>query len=176
MSEEVWKDVVVEGKVTGYKVSNLGNVKSPAGDLLKHCKNWQNKTRPVWVVFAPGMYKGRRLVQVSRLVAECFVEKPKMPFSQQNSLRGKSTWVVKAKDGDLLNVAATNIYWSTGKCRPVEVYDTLTGIRWCAASVKDAAELIGASWNGLRVELCKHKDKTKPLMYKGFVFTYIDFM
>ena len=174
MSEqEIWKDVVVDGKITGYKVSNLGQVKSPAGEILTQYKSERSRTRTVAFVSAPGIYKNRNLVQVNRLVAEFFVEKPSTPYSQHKGLRGKSTWVVRVKDGNLMNSNASNLYWSTGRCNPVEVYDTVSGIRFCSLSVKDAAEVIGCSWGGVRIVASKTKDKTKPFWYAGRVFKYI---
>lgn len=173
MTEEVWKDVVVDGKITGYKVSNLGQVKSPAGENLTQYKIERSRTRTIAYVPAPGIYKNRKLVQVNRLVAEFFVEKPSTPYSQHQSLRGKSTWVVRVKDGNLMNSNASNLYWSTGRCNPVEVYDTASGIRFCSLSVKDAAEVIGCSWGGLRIAAWNTKDKTKPFWYVGHVFKYI---
>lgn len=174
MSEqEVWKDVVVDSKNTGYKVSDLGQVKSPTGKILTQYKNVQTSTRSVAVVAAPGIYKNRNTVQVNRLVAEFFVEKPKTPYSQLKSLRGKGAWVVRAKDGNLMNSNANNLYWSTGRCNPVEVYDTVSGIRFCSLSVKDAAEVIGCSWGGVRIAASTTKDRAKPFMYAGHVFKFI---
>ncbi len=174
MSEqEVWKDVVVDSKITGYKVSNLGQVKSPSGKILTQYKSRRSRTQTVAFVSASGIYKNRNLVQVNRLVAEFFVEKPNTPYSQHKRLRGKSAWVVRVKDGNLMNSNASNLYWSTGCCNPVEVYDTLSGIRFCSLSVKDAAEIIGCSWGGVRIAASEAKDKTKPFWYAGHVFKYI---
>lgn len=89
--KEQWKDI--KGYDGMYKVSNLGNVKSPSKILKIHYT--ASTGNPKLVI----TYKGeRKLFSVNRLVAEYFLD-------DYNDL-----YEVNYKDGDKTNCSAENLY------------------------------------------------------------------
>lgn len=98
--EEIWKDI--QGYEGIYQVSNLGNVKSLNYRNRGYAQNLVPKTNNkgrLWVELAKNRIK--KPFQISRLVAETFVENPeKLP-------------IVNHKDENPKNNRVDNLEWCT---------------------------------------------------------------
>lgn len=95
-TEKIFRPVTIDGFVTRYKVSNIGNVWSLwKNDFLKLSINNGYK------VVGLGYNKISNMHKVHRLVAQAFIENP------------KSLEEVNHKDGNKLNNCVSNLEWVT---------------------------------------------------------------
>ena len=115
---EIWKDII---GFEGYKVSNLGNVKSP-NKMLGMFKNGRGYLR----VYLPD----GKLHFVHRLVAEAFIDNP------------CGYPIINHKDEDKTNNQADNLEWCTHK------YNSNYGDAPCKSSQKSRKPVIQILPNG----------------------------
>lgn len=103
--EAQWVDVHIEGIVAGYRLSNLGEVMSPAGNLLEGTvfisKDGTQNHRDVVLVRTPDSgYKGSLQMRLDGLVARYFLDTKPDP-----------THEIEHINGDFMDCRAENLRW-----------------------------------------------------------------